>query len=485
MKDETHILPGLISQSKQAISQKVAWFYLNCLPGAVGTAEKQQSSKEVLSSANAILNQQERSLIPPASGEREAALLERGSVVKKDYLNAQLYDSIKAYAEPLRMTQGPERIREELNRQIDRFLENTSREMREQVQFGLLRATSPSQLAKTLQEIFERRAKALNVYVCLYYERSAWQQLLESTQDYQVKYQFIVDDGACPACKQHQNVTYTYQQLMDKNLLPAIHPHCGCRLVPVGNVLDNHPQLKTNWYDPIRRIPDDFKERMDSYWQAQTESFNSGTVTGIVDVLTWGITRYLRQLYNEMIGDPSLYTIINWVTAGLLDAAKNALFPEEPLSLEHWLNSFYLASVITGVYQTAKAVQAQRAGVPKSGAGGALLDKKLMQELADSGVKYNADEVVMVTKNADGKLIWLEQGNSKSGLKHILDRHASNFADKGVTDIPRFLQETMNTIPVKSGKSSKGLFADYIMNENRYRVAYGTNGYIVSFYPMD
>lgn len=369
MKDETHILPGLISQSKQAISQRVAWFYLNCLPGAVGTAEKQQSSKEVLSSANAILNQQERSLIPPASGEREAALLERGSVVKKDYLNAQLYDSIKAYAEPLRMAQGPERIREELNRQIDRFLENTSREMREQVQFGLLRATSPSQLAKSLQDIFERRAKALNVYVCLYYERSAWQQLLESTQDYQVKYQFIVDDGACPACKQHQNVTYTYQQLMDKNLLPAIHPHCGCRLVPVGNVLDNHPQLKTNWYDPILRIPDDFKERMDSYWQAQTESFNSGTVTGIVDVLTWGITRYLRQLYNEMIGDPSLYTIINWVTAGLLDAAKNALFPEEPLSLEHWLNSFYLASVITGVYQTAKAVQAQRAGVPKSGAG--------------------------------------------------------------------------------------------------------------------
>lgn len=369
MKDETHILPGLISQSKQAISQKVAWFYLNCLPGAVGTAEKQQSSKEVLCSANAILNQQERSLIPPASGEREAALLERGSVVKKDYLNAQLYDSIKAYAEPLRMVQGPERIRQELNRQIDRFLENTSEEMREQVQFGLLRATSPSQLAKSLQEIFERRAKALNVYVCLYYERNAWQQLLESTQDYQVKYQFIVDDGACPACKQHQNVTYTYQQLMDKNLLPAIHPHCGCRLVPVGNVLDNHPQLKTNWYDPILRIPDDFKERMDSYWQAQTESFNSGTVTGIVDVLTWGITRYLRQLYNEMIGDPSLYTIINWVTAGLLDAAKNALFPEEPLSLEHWLNSFYLASVITGVYQTAKAVQAQRAGMPKSGAG--------------------------------------------------------------------------------------------------------------------
>ncbi len=374
MKDETHILPGLISQSKQAISQKVAWFYLNCLPGAVGTAEKKQSSKEVLSDANTILNQQERSLIPPASGEREAALLERGSVVKKDYLNAQLYDSIKAYAEPLRMAQGPERIRQELNRQIDRFLENTSREMREQVQFGLLRATSPSQLAKTLQEIFERRAKALNVYVCLYYERSAWQQLLESTRDYQVKYQFIVDDGACPACKQHQNVTYTYQQLMDKNLLPAIHPHCGCRLVPVGNVLDSHPQLKTNWYDPILRIPDDFKEMMEQFWTAQQQRLEAGNESG--NYLDWatlgffsGIWNSLRQNAEQMLKEPNFETILNWLTLGLTGLIKRSLMPEEPLSLEHWLNSFYLASVITGVSQTAKAVQAQRAGVPKSGAG--------------------------------------------------------------------------------------------------------------------
>ena len=33
--------------------------------------------------------------------------------------------------------------------------------------------------------------------------------------------------------------------------------------------------------------------------------------------------------------------------------------------------------------------------------------------------------------------------------------------------------------------NAKGLFADYVFNGNSYRVAYGTNGFIVSFYPID
>lgn len=55
-----------------------------------------------------------------------------------------------------------------------------------------------------------------------------------------------------------------------------------------------------------------------------------------------------------------------------------------------------------------------------------------MAELANSGVKYNADKVVAVVKNSDGKLMWLEEGNEKSGLNHILERHADQFAAKGI-----------------------------------------------------
>ena len=132
-------------------------------------------------------------------------------------------------------------------------------------------------------------------------------------------------------------------------------------------------------------------------------------------------------------------------------------------------------------------VLALRKGVSKGGANvvNNLKPQNLMDELASSGVKYNSDEVIAVTKTAEGRLLWLEQGNTKSGLTHILDRHTDDFASQGIDDIPQLLNDVLKTTPIKTGCNSKGLFADYVFNENTYRVAYGTNGYIVSFYPID
>lgn len=55
----------------------------------------------------------------------------------------------------------------------------------------------------------------------------------------------------------------------------------------------------------------------------------------------------------------------------------------------------------------------------------------LLDELAKSGVKYNLDDVLAVTKTVNGKLVWLEAGNSKAGMQHILN-HADDFAKKGI-----------------------------------------------------
>lgn len=85
----------------------------------------------------------------------------------------------------------------------------------------------------------------------------------------------------------------------------------------------------------------------------------------------------------------------------------------------------------------------------KGGSSSSLLD-----ELASSGVKYNADDVVTVMKNTDGKLMWLEKGNSKAGLTHILERHADDFASQGVSDIPKLLEEVLSTSPVKTGSNA-------------------------------
>lgn len=69
---------------------------------------------------------------------------------------------------------------------------------------------------------------------------------------------------------------------------------------------------------------------------------------------------------------------------------------------------------------------------------------------------------------------WLETGNSKAGLTHILERHAGDFTSKGI----------INKSSENRG-NAKGLFADYAFDGNSYRIAYGINGFIVSFYPID
>jgi len=113
-----------------------------------------------------------------------------------------------------------------------------------------------------------------------------------------------------------------------------------------------------------------------------------------------------------------------------------------------------------------------------------LKPQNLMDELAQSGVKYTPDDMVMVTKTPDGKLIWLESGNSESGLQHIVDGHAADFTNRGINDIPSFINRALQETPVKTGANEAGPYAEYLINGSKYKVAYGTNGYIVSFYPI-
>lgn len=113
--------------------------------------------------------------------------------------------------------------------------------------------------------------------------------------------------------------------------------------------------------------------------------------------------------------------------------------------------------------------------------------QKLMDELKNSGVKYTEKDVVLVAKNYYGKLLWLEKGNKSSGLKHIEIRHQKEFGEN--TDIKDLLMKILPLKPVKRFSRGKGKrLSDvylYKKNSKHYLVAYGDNGYIVSFYPYE
>ena len=116
------------------------------------------------------------------------------------------------------------------------------------------------------------------------------------------------------------------------------------------------------------------------------------------------------------------------------------------------------------------------------GADGYFLDRGLMEELENSGAKYTPENVMCIVKTPDGLLQWLETGKESSGWMHI-EEHATDFQRRGVDDPYSFLCEVLQTQPTERGVRPTGPYAIYEMDGKEYTLAYGKNGYIVSFYP--
>ena len=108
-----------------------------------------------------------------------------------------------------------------------------------------------------------------------------------------------------------------------------------------------------------------------------------------------------------------------------------------------------------------------------------------MVELASSGVKYNPDKVIAITKTADGKLVWLEQGNEKAGLVHIM-RHKEQFASKGISsdNIPFFLLEAIKNGKIVGIQRSRPIYEILYEGElQRVAISIGENGFVIGANP--
>jgi len=109
---------------------------------------------------------------------------------------------------------------------------------------------------------------------------------------------------------------------------------------------------------------------------------------------------------------------------------------------------------------------------------------ELMEELAASGKKYSPDDVVMIVKNTEDELLWLEVGNENAGLTHILSKHQGELASCAIDDVPAFIDNMVKGYrPETLMSSSRGMAAVYLVEGKPYLIAYGKNGFIVSFYP--
>lgn len=116
-----------------------------------------------------------------------------------------------------------------------------------------------------------------------------------------------------------------------------------------------------------------------------------------------------------------------------------------------------------------------------------LVPDELMKELENSGNKFTKSDVLMITKNYYGKLMWLEEGNERAGLRHIIKNHKSDLPSE--SEIPGLLKNVLYLKPIKHTERKNGnQLSDtflYRFNKRIYLVAYGNNGFIVSFYPIN
>lgn len=119
---------------------------------------------------------------------------------------------------------------------------------------------------------------------------------------------------------------------------------------------------------------------------------------------------------------------------------------------------------------------------------GVLADAKMMDELAANGVKFSREDVIATARNSDGKVVFLEMGNSKAGFRHVM-QHGDEFAGKGIPedDIPNFIMTAITDGKI-IGYQGKGTGRPiyeltYKGETQRVGVTVGGNGFIVGANP--
>ncbi|WP_197709733.1 hypothetical protein [Pseudomonas syringae] len=117
------------------------------------------------------------------------------------------------------------------------------------------------------------------------------------------------------------------------------------------------------------------------------------------------------------------------------------------------------------------------------------LNTSLLDELTANGVKFTPENVIATTRSSSGKVVFLETGNSKAGLQHIIEEHGSQFAQMGVSEaqIPGVVMRAVSEGKLVGYQGSGVGRPIYEFNINgqtqRIAVTVGDNGFVVGANP--
>ena len=112
-----------------------------------------------------------------------------------------------------------------------------------------------------------------------------------------------------------------------------------------------------------------------------------------------------------------------------------------------------------------------------------------LNTLAANGVKFNPENVVATATTSNGRVVFLETGNSRAGLQHIVESHASDFANIGVSEaqIPNVVMKAVkegDIVGYQGSGTGRPIYQTTINGQpQRIAVTVGSNGFIVGANP--
>ncbi|MEA4824345.1 MAG: hypothetical protein VB111_09570 [Clostridiaceae bacterium] len=466
-------------QSVAAVKDAIVWFY------AVFLFEPAENNRLIVTD---LVQPKHYAMLQNAGGPKEKAALVRDAVVKLDYLSAKLEDITDGYANALRIADGnvPGNIRSALGKEIDQFHRRVKASLYRTMQDCFNRRSTAYETANRVSETYAAELVRLNLQAKACYSKAAWYRIAEicadGREDIGFRWKLTPSEGTCELCAARKDRVFSLSELQNIDALPPGHPNCRCELIPTV-IGTSETEL---WYDPLLRIPSDAGKLIHLFRAAQLERFTKAIrendVRAGLDWLTLGTIEglfgSLSANASAMLAEPSFYTIGNWATMGFFDLARDTFQPDEPLSLEHWLNSLALASIIAANYQAYRKSLEQTFKVYKT----RVQDSNLIDKVLERGYKISREKVISIMQLEDGRIIWLEEG----GLKHILERHASQFTDINIatSDIPSVIMQALQVGDYVNMQGTREIYRIFYKGKERYiAISVSNNGYIVGANP--
>ena len=215
---------------------------------------------------------------------------------------------------------------------------------------------------------------------------------------------------------------------------------------------------------------------------AQNETLNNTCAPGHnCGTLTSAVKDTGRAAWNTAVGTvEAIPNVANGALPGYPDYVpflNGAMLPyDDPDfgSLVSLVGSIGVASIIGGGSSTLTRSAVSQADI---------------DALAANGVKFTPENVIATGTTPSGQIVFLETGNSKAGLQHIIEGHASDFANIGVSEakIPSVVMQAVkdgNIVGYQGSGTGRPIYQTTINGQpQRIAVTIGSNGFIVGANP--